>query len=79
MEEKVTKANQMLAMIQGNVYVALTKITRKLAYNTIVWPHLAYASIVWSPWQSYLEDALEKVQCRAARYVKFVVNMVCLV
>ena len=28
--------------------------------------HLEYASIVWSPWQSYLEDALEKVQCQAA-------------
>ena len=38
----------------------------ELAYNT---PHLEYASIVWSPWQSYLEYALEKVQHQAAQYV----------
>ena len=68
MEEKVTKANQMLAMIQRNVHVA-SKIIRELAYNTFVRPHLEYASVVWSPWQSYLEDTLEKVQCRAAQYV----------
>ena len=54
-------------MIRRNVRVA-SKITRELAYNTFVGPHLVYASIVWSPWQSYLEDELEKVQHQAARY-----------
>ena len=67
-EEKVTKANQMLAMIRRNLHIA-SKITRELAYNTFVRPHLEYASVVWSPWQSYLEDTLEKVQHQAARYV----------
>jgi len=43
--------------------------TRELAYNTLVYPHIEYASVVWSPWQTYLEDAVEKVQRRAARYV----------
>ena len=32
-----------------------SKITRVLAYNT-------FTLRVWSPWQSYLGDALEKVQ-----------------
>ena len=58
MEVKVTKANQMLTMIQINVHFA-SKITRELAYNTFVQPHLEYASVVWSPWQSYLEGALK--------------------
>jgi len=31
--------------------------------------HLEYASVVWSPWQTYLEDTIEKVQRRAACYV----------
>ena len=55
-------------MIRRNVRVAST-ITRVLAYNALVRPHLEYASVVWSPWQTYLEDAIEKVQRRAARYV----------
>ena len=46
-----------------------SKITRELAYNTFVQPYLEYASLVWSPWQSYLEDTLEKVQRQAAQYV----------
>ena len=58
-EENVTKANQILAMIQRNVHVAL-KSPGIIEYNTFVQPK------VWSPWQSYLEDALEKVQCQTA-------------
>ena len=72
-EEKVTEANQMLAMIWRNVFVA-SKITRELAYNTSVRPHLEYASVIWSPWQSYLEDALEKF--RVEQYDMFVLNTV---
>ena len=48
---------------------AASKVTRELAYNTFVRPHLEYASVVWSPWQSYVEETLEKVQRQAARYV----------
>jgi len=55
-------------MIQRNVHVA-SATTRELAYNTFVCPHLEYASVVWSPWQAYLEEAIEKVQRRVARYV----------
>ena len=58
----------MLAMLQRNVRAA-TKITRELAYNTFVQQHLEYASVVWSPWQSYLEDACENVECQAVKYV----------
>jgi len=64
------KANQILATIQRNVYVA-SAATRELAYNTLVCPHLEYTSVVWSPWQTYLEDAIEKVQRRVAHYVQY--------
>ena len=64
-EEKITKANQMLVMI-WNVRV-VSKITRELTYNTFVRPQ--YGSVVRSPRQSYLENALEKVQRQAARHV----------
>jgi len=67
-EEKVAKANQILAMIWRNVCVA-SATTRELAYNRLVRPQLEYASVVWLPWQTYLEDAIEKVQRRAACYV----------
>lgn len=62
MEENVVKAYQILAVIhdQRQVCVELATIARELAYIFFVWPHLEYASIVWSPWQCYLEDTLEK-------------------
>jgi len=59
-EEKVAKTNQILAMIRRNVCVA-SATTRELAYNTLVCPHLEYASVVWSPWQTYHKDAVEEV------------------
>ena len=43
----------------------LSKIIRKLAYNTFVQPHLKYNIICFSslvPMTKLLEDALEKVQ-----------------
>jgi len=55
-------------MIQRNVHVA-SATTRELAYNTLVHLHLEYASVVWSPWQAYLEETVEKVQRRVACYV----------
>ena len=35
-----------------------------------VQPQLEYASTVWSPWQKYLVNAIEKVQRCSARYIK---------
>ena len=37
-------------------------------YKALVRPQLEYATI-WSPWQRYLVDGIEKVQCRSARYI----------
>ena len=41
-----------------------------MAYNTLVQPHLEYASSVWDPYTDELVETIEKIQRRAARFVK---------
>ena len=42
---------------------------KEAAYKTMVRPILEYGSSVWSPFTQGLQDELEKVQNRAARFV----------
>ena len=67
-EEKTANANQTLGILKRNIKSPAHNI-RELAYKALVRPKLEYASIVWSPWQVYLINSIEKVQRRAARYV----------
>ena len=67
-EQKVSKANSMLALIQRNLKVSSIK-TKELVYKALVRPHLEYASTVWFPWQQGLSAMLEKVQHCAPRFV----------
>ena len=39
------------------------------AYKGFIRPVLEYASTAWDPHQSYLQEKLEKVQKRAARFI----------
>ena len=39
------------------------------AYKGLIRPVLEYASTAWDPHQSYLQEKLEKVQKRAARFI----------
>ena len=43
--------------------------TREKLYNTLVRPHLEYATSVWDPHVTKQKQAIEKVQRRAARWV----------
>ena len=67
-EQKVSKASSMLALIQRNLKISSIK-TKELAYKALVRPQLEYACTVWSPWQQGLTTMIEKVQRRAARFV----------
>ena len=48
-----------LGLVRRNIKTPSTNI-RDLAYKALVRPKLEYASIVWSPWQNYLTDAIVK-------------------
>ena len=49
-QQKVSKASTMLAMIQRNLKISSIK-TKELAYKALVRLHLEFASTVWFPWQ----------------------------
>ena len=64
-----TKANRSLGFIKRNLKRCPEQI-KDQAYKSLVRPHVEYASSVWSPHQNYQVDKLEKVQRKAARFVK---------
>ena len=64
-----TKANRYLGFIKRNLKKCPEQI-KEQAYKSLVRPHLEYASSVWAPHQQYQIDRLEKVQRKAAWFVK---------
>jgi hypothetical protein len=67
---KVTaKARSVLGLLCRNLRSCPEK-TKELAYFSLVRPTLEYASSAWDPHQSGDKAALERVQRRAARFVK---------
>jgi hypothetical protein len=66
---KITsKGNQMLAFVRRNFYMCPREI-KTAAYQTLVRPHLEYASAAWDPHHKTDILKLEMVQRRAARFV----------
>ena len=65
----IKKVSWSLGMLRRNISMC-SKDTKSMAYNTLVRPHLEYASSVWDPYTDELVEAIEKVQRRAARFVK---------
>ena len=63
-----TNGNKMLGFVRCIIRTS-TKSTKTLAYQTLVRPTLEYSSCIWSPYQTFLREDLEKVQRRAVRYV----------
>ena len=62
------KANGVLTFLQRNLKKCSSSI-KSLAYFTYIRPILEYASIVWAPHTNCQIVSLEKIQCRAARFV----------
>ena len=67
-EETIAGTNSILGLLRRNIKVASTYV-KDLAYRALIRPKLEYASVVWSPWQQFLVDNIEKVQRRSACYV----------
>ena len=63
------KASSNLGFISRNLKGCPERL-KELAYITLVRPRLEYASSVWDPHTRLDIDKLEKIQCRAARFVK---------
>ena len=67
-KQLLVATNSILGLLRRNIKVASTYV-KDLAYRALIRPKLEYASVVWSPWQQFLVDNIEKVQRRSARYV----------
>ena len=63
------KANQTLGFLKHNIKIHHEDL-KATAYKTVVRPQLEYASSVWSPHTDTAIQQIEKVQRRAARWVK---------
>ena len=63
-----TKANRTLGFLRRNLF-SCPQDVKEAAYKSMVRPILEYGSTVWDPHCNGLNDELEKVQKRAARFV----------
>ena len=63
-----TKANRTLGFLRRNLYPC-TQEVKEAAYKGLVRPVLDYGSSVWDPPGVVLQEELESVQKRAARFV----------
>ena len=63
-----TKANRTLGFLRRNLY-SCPKEGKEAAYKGLVRPVLKYSGSVWDPSGVGLQNELEKVQNRAARFV----------
>ena len=63
-----TKANRTLGFLRRNLYACPQEV-KGAAYKGLVHPVLEYSGSVWDPSGVGLQNELEKVQTRAARFV----------
>ena len=63
-----TKANRTLGFLRRNLF-SCPQDVKEAAYKGLVRPVLEYGSSVWVPHTKCLQEELEKVQNRAARFV----------
>ena len=64
-----TKANKTLGLLHRH-FRCCSPATKETAYKALVRPQMEYCSAVWDPYEKGDTETLEKVQRRAARFVK---------
>ena len=63
-----TKANRTHGFLRRNIYQCSQDV-KEAAYRGLVCPILEYGSCVWDPQGVFLQQEIEKVQNRTARFV----------
>ena len=63
------KANSKLSFLRRNLKGCQEKL-KQTAYFCLVRSFMEYGATVWDPYQKYNSDKIERVQHRAARFVK---------
>ena len=66
---KTNKANSKLSFLRRNLKGCPEKL-KQTAYFSLIRSSMEYSSTVWDPYQKYNGDKVERVQRRAARFVK---------
>ena len=69
-----SKANRTLGFLRRNLF-SCPQDVKEAAYKSLVRPILEYGSTVWDPHYNGLNDELENVQKRAARFVTRIIVM----
>ena len=64
-----TKANKTLGLLRRHLTQCTSKV-KEIAYKTLVRPQMEYCNSVWNHYEKGDVATLEKVQHRAARFVK---------
>ena len=63
------KANSKLSFLHRNLKGCPEKL-KQTAYFSLIRSFMEYGATVWDPYQKYNSDKIERVQGRAARFVK---------
>ena len=63
-----TSANRTLCFVKRNILTKIKDI-KPMSYNSLVRPHVEYASTVRSPYRKEIRNKIEKVQRRTVRRV----------
>ena len=64
------KANSKLSFLRRNLKGCPEKLIKQMAYFSLIRSFMEYGATVWDPYQKYNSDKIERVQRRAARFVK---------
>ena len=63
------KANSKLSVLRRNLKGCPVKL-KQTAYFSLIHSFMEYGATVWDPYQKYNSDKIERVQRRAARFMK---------